>query len=163
MRKDGKLIPALAYLNQYERLCKKAETGELNTVEFELLSQLDLGELHQFEQARELSHELLIKWLSTHKFKNWNTHSSTGKSVTDEDKRRRAEDIAKVLSDNERWHSHSRMISRDTLASEELRLKIEKIEDRPDLASALDDYVELLKEYVQREQLQVFVHTREYF
>lgn len=163
IEKDGKLIPALAYLNQYERLCKKAETGELNTAEFELLSQLDLGELHQFEQARELSHELIIKWLSTYKFKNWNLHSSTGKPVTDEDKKQRAEDIAKVLSDNERWHSHSRMIPRNTLTSEELRLKIEKIEDRPDLASALDAYVELLKDYVQKEQLQIFVHTREYF
>ena len=90
-------------------------------------------------------------------------HSSTSKPVTDEDKKQRAEDIAKVLSDNERWHSHSRMIPRDTLTSEELRLKIEKVEDRPDIASALDDYVELLKDYVQKEQLQVFVHTRKYF
>ena len=78
-------------------------------------------------------------------------------------RKQRAEDIAKVLSDNERWHSHSRMISRDTLTSEELRLKIEKIEDSPDLSTALDDYVGLLKDYVQKEQLQVFVHTRKYF
>ena len=77
-------------------------------------------------------------------------HSSTGKPVTGEDKKQRAEDIAKALSDNERWHSHSRMISRDTLTSEELRLKIEKIEDIPNLFSVLDEYVGLLEDYVQR-------------
>ena len=57
------------------------------------------------------------------------------------------------------------MITRDTLTSksENLRLRIEKTEDNQDLSSALDDYVGLLKDYMQREQLSLFVHTREYF
>lgn len=89
----------------------------------------------------------------------------TGAPVTPEEKRERAEDIAEALSDHERWRSHGRMISIDTLTSrsEGIHLKIEKIEDNPDLASALDDYVGLLKDYMQREQLGLFVHTREYF
>lgn len=123
------------------------------------------GELYQFEQARQLSHDLLTDWLSTYKFKDWDTHSSTSKPVTPEEKRERAEEIAKALSNHERWRSHGRMISRDTLtsSSEEIRLKIEKIEDDPELSAALDDYVGLLKDYMQREQLALFVHTREYF
>ncbi len=163
--KNDELVPALSYLNQYQRLSEKAEAGQLNMADITLLNKLDLGELYQFEQARELSHDLLIKWLSTYKFKNWNTHSSTGKSVTDEDKKQRAEDIAKVLSDNERWHSHGRMISRDTLTSraEGIYLKIEKIEDHPDILSALEEYVGLLNDYIQREKHISFVHTREYF
>ena len=163
--KEGKLIPALAYLNQYERLYKKAEKGELNTVEYALLNKLDLGELYQFEQARELSHEFLIKWLSTYKFKDWDKHSSTGTRVTKDDKKRRAEEIAAALSDNERWHSHARMISRDTLVSDpKLRLKIEKLEETPALSNALEEYFGLLKEYSQRAQFPSFVvHTREYF
>jgi hypothetical protein len=164
IEKDGEYLPALAYLNQYQQLCKKAEDGELNIAELVLLNKLDLGELYQFEQARELSHELLTKWLSTYKFKNWNTHSSTKKPVTDCKKKQRAKEIADALSDNERWHSHGRMISRDTLISDpELRLKIEKLEKTPDLSSALDDYVGLLKDYVQRGQFPWFIHTREYF
>ena len=161
--KDGKLVPALAYLNQYQRLHAKAEEGQLNTTELVLLNKLDPGELYQFEQARELSHDLLTQWLSTY-IKNWDTHSSTGKAVTDCEKKQRAKEIAAALSDNERWHSHGRMISRDTLISDpELRLKIEKLEKTPDLSSALDDYVGLLKDYVQRGQFFSFVHTREYF
>ena len=162
--KNGEFVPALSYLNQYERLCEKAETGELNTVEFELVRQLDLGELDQFEQARLLSNDLLTDWLSTYKFKDWDTHSSTGKPVTPEEKRKRAEEIAEALSDNKRWHSHGRMISRDTLILDpDLRLKIEKFEDIPNLFPVFDDYVGLLKDYVQRESFPTFVHTREYF
>ena len=163
--KDGKLVPALAYLNQYERLCKKAVDGELNTVEYALLNQFDLGELYQFEQARELSHEFLIKWLSTYKFKDWDKHSSTGAPVTEEDKAQRAKEIAAALSDNERWHSHARMISRKTLVSDpKLRLKIEKLEDTPELLNALEEYFGLLRDYAGWAQYPSFVvHTREYF
>ena len=162
--KDEKLVPALSYLNQYQRLCEKAEAGELNTAELVLLNKLDLGELYQFERARDLSRDLLTDWLSTYKFKNWHTHSSTGDPVTDDDKKQRAKEIADVLSSNERWHSHGRMISRDTLISDQgLRLKIENFEDIPNLSPMLDAYVGLLEDYVQRGQFSSFVHTREYF
>lgn len=164
IEKDGKFVPALAYLNQYQRLYKKADNGQLNTAELVLLNNLDPGELYLFEQARELSHDLLIDWLSTYKFKNWDTHSSTRNPVTEEEKKQRAKEIAAALSDNERWRSHGRMISRSTLTSDpKLRLKIENIEDTPGLSSALADYVELLKDYMQRGKLGLFVHTREYF
>ncbi len=164
IEKDGKFVPALSYLNQYQRLYDKAESGQLNTAELMLLNNLDPGELYQFEQARKLSHELLTNWLSNYKFKDW-TDSSTGKPVTKKKKRERAEEIAEILSNNERWRSHGRMITRETLTSdsEKLRLRIENIEDKPDLSSALDDYVGLLKDYMQREELSLFVHTREYF
>ena len=163
--KDDELVPALSYLNQYQRLSEKAEAGQLNMADITLLNKLDLGELYQFEQAQELSRELLTNWLSTYKFKDWHKHSSTGAEVTEEEKRERAEEIAAALSDNERWHSHGRMISREVLTSPsgDLRLKIEKIEDHPNLSSVLDDYVGLLKDYIQREKYLSFVHTREYF
>jgi len=103
-----------------------------------------------------------MRWLSTYKFKDWVSHSSTGAPVTEDDKRDRAREIAAALSDNARWHSHGRAISRNTLRSE-LRLKIDGVEDVPGLSSALDEYVGLLKDYMQRGQFQTFVHTREYF
>ncbi len=164
IEKDGKFVPALSYLNQYQRLYDKAEKGQLNTVELMLLNNLDPGELYQFEQARKLSHDLLTNWLSEYKFKDW-IDKSTGKSVPKKKKRERAEEIAEILSDNKKWRSHGRMITRDTLTSksENLRLRIEKIENNPDLLSALDDYVGLLKDYMQREELSLFIHTREYF
>ncbi len=160
IEKNRKLVPAMSYLNQYQRLCEKAESGQLNMAELILLNNFDPGELYQFEQARLLSQDLLTEWLSTYKFSDWDTHSSTGNPVTAEEKRRRAEEIAKVLSNYERWRSHGRMISRDTLASDPIRLKIERVEDTPGLSFTLDDYVVSLENYRQRERLDLFVHTR---
>ena len=162
VEKDGKFVPALSYLNQHKILSQKAEVRQLNSAEFALLNNLDPGELYQFEQARLLSHDLLENWLSTYKFKNWYTHSETGIEVTAEEKTQRAVEIAEALSNQERWRSHSRMISREILTSE-IRLQVEKIEAVPNLPSALDDYVGLLKDYMDREELLMFVHTREDF
>ena len=165
IEKDGKFVPAMSYLKQYEQLYEKAESGQLNTAELVLLNNLDPGELYHFQQLVKLSHDLLTEWLSTYKFKDWDIRSSTSNPVPPEEKRKRAEEIAEVLSNHERWRSHGRMISRDTLTSdsEGIHLKIEKIEDTPYLSTALDDYVGLLKDYMLREQLDLFIHTREYF
>ncbi|MDE0398751.1 MAG: serine dehydrogenasease [Candidatus Poribacteria bacterium] len=158
--KNRRLVPAMSYLNQYQRLHEKADLGQLNTVELILLNNFDPGELYQFEQARLLSQNLLTEWLSTYRFSDWDTHSSTGNPVTAEERRHRAEEIAKVLSNYERWRSHGRMISRDTLVSDPIRLKIEKVEDTPGLSFTLDDYVIALEHYRQRERPDLFVHTR---
>lgn len=163
IEKDGKLVPALSYLSQYQRLCQKAEVGQLNTAEYALLHKLDLGELHQFEQARELSVDLLEKWLSQYKFKDWTTHSSNGAPVTPAEKRTRAKEIGVVLSNNERWHSHGRGIGRETLTGESIRLKIDKIEDNPKMLSSVDEYFALLQDYMARERYPTFIHTKEYF
>ncbi len=161
IEKDGKLVPALSYLSQYNRLSEKADKGELNTAEYALLSKLDLGELHQFEQARELSIELLEQWLSQYKFKDWDFHSSTSEPVTEEDKRERAKNIGELLSDNHRWHSHGRGISRDTL-THEIKLKIDNIEENEHLNEALNDYFELVRDYMESRNYRMFIHTREY-
>jgi hypothetical protein len=86
IEKDDKLVHALSYLNQFERLNLKAQNGQLTTAEYALLSKLDLGELHQFEQARDL----LVSWLSKYKFKDWLTkRTSQTKCAVKEQKRLR--------------------------------------------------------------------------
>ncbi|RKU08618.1 serine dehydrogenasease [Candidatus Poribacteria bacterium] len=165
IQKDGKFVPAMSYLNQYQRFSERAESGQLNMAELILLNNFDPGELYQFEQARLLSQDLLTKWLSTYKFRDWDTHSSTGAPVTAEERTGRAEEIAKVLGNYERWRSHGRAISRDTLVSEPIRLKIEKIEDNPYLPSVLERYFRRLERYMymQRNRYELFVHTRNTF
>ncbi|MDE0014838.1 MAG: serine dehydrogenasease [Candidatus Poribacteria bacterium] len=158
--KNRRLVPAMSYLNQYQRLHERARSGQLNAAELILLNNFDAGELYQFEQARLLSQDLLTKWLSTYKFRNWDIHSSTGNPVTPEERRQRAEDIANVLGDYERWRSHGRAIERNTLVSDPIRLKIEKIEDNPGLSSALDYYVRNLEYYMQEVRRESLVHTR---
>ena len=163
IERDGKLVPALSYLNQFERLNEKAQNDELTTAEYALLNKLDLGELYQFEQARELSIDLLIKWLSQYKFKNWELTESRAAPVTEEMKVDRAGEIAALLNDPEKWHSHGRAIDMETLRGEEVKLKIDSFEDDPDLCEKIRDYFELLKDYMHREKHFSFVHSKEYF
>ena len=162
IQKDDKLVPALSYLNQFERLNDKAREGTLTTAEFALLDKLDLGELYQFEQARELSVELLINWLSKYKFKDWTRTETRGEVVTEEMKEERARNIADLLNDTERWHSHGRAIDRKTLR-EEVNLKIEDMESDKKLYEHVRTYFKLLEDYMHRENLISFVHSREYF
>ena len=52
---DGKRVPALGYLVQWERLLEKAENGTLTLPEVQLMLNFDQAELYQYQQARELS------------------------------------------------------------------------------------------------------------
>lgn len=160
--KDNKLVPALAYLNQYEKLNEKAKAGSLTTAEYAMLNKLDLAELYQFEQARELSIELLINWLSQYKFKNWKTTETRNDVVTDDMKETRAKEIAQLLNNPERWHSHGRGIDISTLRNE-LNLRIEDYSENLKLCSSIKIYFNLLTDYMTREQLNSFVHTKEHF
>ena len=161
-RPDGSLIPALSYLNQFERLNEKARKGELTTAEYALLDKLDLGELYQFQQARQLSVDLLIEWLTQYKFKDWTVTESRGETVTDDMKKERANTIAEMLSDAEQWRSHGRAIDMDVL-QKEVGLKIEDISERKELHREVRRYFDLLRDYMHREQIPFFVHSRGYF
>lgn len=160
--RNDRLVPALAFLNQYEKLKEKAQQNQLTTVEFALLQKLDLGELYEFEQARELTIELLVKWLSKYKFGTWTETETRKLAVTAQMKSQRAEEIAALLNDTDRWHSHSRGIGMDTLRSE-LRLRIDDMDEQPDLASSVRQYHRLLRDYMRRQEISNFVHTRGFF
>lgn len=160
--KDDKLVPALSYLNQFERLNKKSQEGSLTAAEYALLTKLDLGELYQFEQARALTKELLVKWLSQYKFKNWCQTETNKTPVTENMKKKRAEKIAETLSRNDHWHSHGRGINMRTLI-DELEVQIEDYSTINGLGQLIKEYYELLHDYMHREEIKSFVHTKESF
>ena len=162
IEKEDKLVPALSYLNQFERLNQKAQDGNLTAAEYALLSKLDLGELYQFEQARELSVELLVKWLSRYKFKGWNKTETRGIDVTEHMKQERAQEIAALLNETARWHSHARGIDVKTLR-DEVGLRIDELAAESNPYRFIRAYFDLLKDYMSREKLYSFVHSKGYF
>ena len=103
LNKDNKYVAALGYLDKVNEFIAKAAAGTLTNAELIWLKEIDLGELRSFEQARDLTIDLLRKWLVTYKFKNWNTHSHDGSSVSLAQKEQRAEEIARDLSDNKKF------------------------------------------------------------
>jgi len=150
-RENRVLVPALGYLDKVEELIQKSVNNTISPAEFQMLQSLDLAMLRFYEQAKELSINLLKKWLAEYKFKNWAAHRTTnpGTPVTAEERLARAEEIATKLSDNNRWHSHGRMIGMGTLRAE-MRLEIEDFSTDPDLYVQIRRYADTLTGYIER-------------
>lgn len=145
-------VPALGYLDQVEKMIQKSTEGKFTEVEALALKGLDLALLSKYEQARELTNTLLKKWLAQFKFRNWTEHRSDpkkkGQPVKDDEKKKRAEEIAENLSNNKIWHSHERRIGIKTLKTTPLRLEIEDYSKNPNLQDKIRRYVEFLTPYL---------------
>jgi Serine dehydrogenase proteinase len=154
-------VPALGYLEQFNRLIKKSEDGTLTTAELAYLIQnFDPAELYQYEQERELSIALLEEWLVKFKFKNWKKTETSGKKVTHAMRVDRARDIATKLNDTNMWHSHGRGITMEVLRRK-LKLLIDDFGENDKLAQPIHDYFRLLQDYQMRRAHYAFViHTR---
>lgn len=159
-------VPALGYLDKVEELIKKSANNTLTNAEFLILRDQDLAKLAHLEQAKNLTRDLLTKWLVTYKFKDWTKHRSDcakkGQSVTTEEKENRAKEIAKKLGDNRIWHSHGRMIDPDAL-KRELKLEIDDYTKDEILRPLIRSYNDLIIDFIARNNYSSFLHNRNFF
>jgi hypothetical protein len=142
----GESVPALGYLNRYEALIARSKSTDdpLSMVEIQLaISGFDQAELYMYDQARKQSVALLREWLAKYKFKDWDKTETRGETVTDDLRKSRAEEVANILNNTERWHSHSTGISAATL-KDELNVKIDPFGDHTE---GIKRYHDLLKDY----------------
>ena len=164
-RQDGTFIPAQSYLDKVNEFVSKSQQGLLSNAELVLLSKIDLADLRMYEQARELTIDLLKRWLVKYKLKTWTIHGTSpdkkGKPVTDEEKQIRAEKIAEQLSDSNLWKTHARGLDINILR-DELRLDIVDYVQDTQLSPLIKDYFELLSDYIRKNGLPLFIHTRRY-
>lgn len=141
---QGKVFSADALIEGMEKIKQEVEaTGVLNKAYIPILQGISPGELQSAENALEFAKLLVTDWLTRYKFKNWPHHASTGKPVTDEEKKTRANEIATTLCNHRRWKTHGRSIKLGDL--EEMRLKITDYSKMPDLADAIRRYYTLLQ------------------
>ena len=157
MAPDGSgYVAALGYLDKVDEISCK---NQLTPSDVIFLNKLDLAKLALYEQAKNLSTDLLKRWLVKYKFKDWAIHRTTnaGAPVTERDKEVRAEEIAAALSDNRRWHSHGRSLDIEKLES--LRLKIHDYSHEAELRSAIRGYNDLLTAYTDRMGLPICMHS----
>jgi hypothetical protein len=161
--RDDRMVPALGYLEQYERLIKKSRDGNLTTAEMAfLLNQFDPAELYMYEQARDLSISLLKEWLVKYKFRNWKRTKTRKLKVTKAMRVKRAEEIAKALNKVDRWNSHGRGIHMSVLRKD-LNMVIQDFGDDQGLTSCIKDYHRLLLNYLSTIRHPHVVQTREEF
>lgn len=153
----GDYVPALGYLDKIAEITSK---GALTPADVVLLKSIDLAKLALFEQARDLSVDLLKDWLVRYKFKDWKKHRTTdaGKAVTPTQKAERAEEIARELANHKRWRSHGRNL--DVVKLAELRIEIDDYSTDPDLRQAIRGYNDPLTGYVDRLQYPFYLHSR---
>jgi len=158
-KQDGKMVPALGYLEQYARLINKAQEGKITAAEVQvLLTSFDQAELYQYEQTRELSIALLKEWLVKYKFKDWKKTETRKKSVTKQMRTSRAGQIARSLNDVNRWHVHGHGISMEVLRRD-LKLKIDDFGAKPELDQKIRGYYDLLNDYMLRRSHRGVLHT----
>lgn len=144
---SGRYIPALGYLDKINEIIEKSRNNSVTQAELMMLQSNSLGVIRSFEQARDLSVELLKSWLVKYKFKDWKNHSSTGDPVSTQEKEKRAEEIAGMLSDNKVWHSHGRFIGIRTL-QDVVKLKIEDFSDNKEKCDRCDLIAGSMREFM---------------
>ena len=116
------------------------------------------AELHRIEKARDLSIELLKKWLVKFEFKNWVRTRDQGALVTLEMKEARAEEIAAKLNSVDRWKTHGRGLSMAVI-DRDLNLLIEDFGAKPDLNKAVRSYYGFSQDYMSQVQHTIVVHV----
>ncbi len=150
-------VPALGYLDKIEELIEKSSKGNLTRAEYVLIQNTDLAELRSYEQARDLTTELLKDWLVRYRFKDWKMNAKKQK-VTKDMKIKRADMVAKKLSDNKIWHSHARSIDINKVKNI-LGLEIEDYSNSP-IQEIIRNYNDLVCDYIQAYGLDFFINTR---
>ncbi len=164
--KDGRWVPAIGYLDKFEEILEKDRAGKLTQTEFAIAQNQDLAVLRRYEQARDLSVNLLKKWLVEYKFKNWAAHrtdaAKLGQPVTADEKNERAEQIASQLGNNSLWHSHGRMIGIETLKTL-LRLEIDDYTEEKDRRELINRYHDIIVDFMQRQNWPAMLHAKNLF
>ncbi len=153
---SGEYVPALGYLDKVREITQK---NSLQPADVVLLKSLDLAKLALFEQARDLSRDLLKKWLVEYKFRDWTNHRTTdpGSPVSTSEKRARAEQIATDLADHKKWRSHGRNL--DVVKLTELRIEIDDYSDNEELRNSIRAYSDPLTGFVDRVRAEFYLHS----
>jgi len=142
---NGKRYSADAFLDGLEKIKASviSSGGRLNTALIPILQNISPGEIQHCENAQSFSRRLVTQWLSKYKFKFWQTHSSTGSVVTDEEKEQRANAIADKLCKHADWLTHGRSIKIDDF--KQMKLIITDYSEDSILNDLINRYYALLR------------------
>jgi len=134
MRIGRSVISAYDYIEWVEEKRKEAEKqGRLNPFDATMVAQITPGELGSVFHSLKFAEDLVVEWLVNYKFKKWNVTETRKIPVTNDIKRKRAEEIAKELINHSKWRLHGRSIKIYDL--EKIGLKITRVENNPILAN----------------------------
>ena len=116
--KEGRFIPAQSILVALEGIRIRGEeklkqNQQPDWTDIQLLRNMDARDIGLAQSASKYSIDMVKDFLVKFKFKTWNTHSSTNTPVTNDEKIKRANEIANLLCSHSNWKSHGHAINRD--------------------------------------------------
>ncbi|MEN6551745.1 MAG: ATP-dependent Clp protease proteolytic subunit [Methanobacterium sp.] len=129
-RAGGSAYDYMEWINQKKVEAQK--TGRLNPVDATMIAQISPAECKGVYNALKFAEDIVKKWLVEYKFKDWEYTETNHTEVTEDMKKKRAEKIAQELTKHGRWRTHGRSLKIHHL--EDIGLKINKIDDDPELA-----------------------------
>jgi len=158
---DGKFIPGMGYLYMYEELVAKSKEGEITNAELLFLTKrFDPAIMFVIQQAKNHSEDLIKEWLPKYKFKHWKQTETRKEKVTMKMKRDRAANIAEILGDASKWHSHGRGITMRELEGNDIKLKIEDFGSDKELNILIRQYYDLFIDFGRKIGSEYAIHTK---
>lgn len=143
---NGKYFAAHAFLQGLEKIKDEVNsTQQLNKAYIPILQNISPGEIQGCVNALDFAKVLVTDWLCAYKFKFWEKHSNTEVIVTQEEKQKRAQEIAEILCDHGYWKTHGRSITLADLTGPYIRLKVTNYTTSPELNDAIQRYYTLLE------------------
>ena len=108
------------------------KNGKLNPVDATMIAQITPGEIQLVNHSLEYAKDLVKQWLYQYKFEGWITTETNQKTVTDEMKKNRADEVAEKLVNHSRWRTHGRSLNIDDLES--IGIKVVNLEKETKVA-----------------------------
>ncbi|MGE4233216.1 MAG: hypothetical protein AB7F43_07810 [Bacteriovoracia bacterium] len=139
--KDGTYVPSQAILTLVKMIQAEGQSyvTKGQSIPWSLVRLLDNIDHRRLGNAMTITNyvkSMAAEFLINHKFKTWETHSSSGLPVTGDDRKRRADEVASLLASSDRWKSHGHGLSREVVENE-LRIKVDRVESVPNFQRAL--------------------------
>lgn len=139
----GKRFSADAFLKGLDEIKKEIQkSGRLNPAFIPILQNISPGEIQHCENAQSLSKILVTEWLQKYKFKYWESHSD-GKTVTEDERHKRATEIAEEICSQSKWLTHARSIKIEDF--NKMGLKVTDYSQNSRLNEAISRYYTLLR------------------
>ena len=142
-------------------LIERSKNNGLTAAEMLFLTKrFDPAIMFVIEQSKSHAVELIKEWLPKYKFKHWDKTATNKNKVTLKMKKTRAEEIAEVLGDASRWHSHGRGITMKELSGADIKLVIDDFSENEKLNRQLRQYYDIFMDFCLKIGAEYALHTR---
>lgn len=164
--KNGMYVPAQSLITLIATLQTRGQE-QINQgkkpdwTDIQILNNLDPKEIGNAITASKLSTNLVTNYLKSYKFRTWTNHSD-GSKVTEEEKSKRAMEIATQLCDNSIWLSHASRITRE-MATDICKLKVTLPETIDGFDRAIKRFWALMQITLENNPIAKIYSTGSYF